>query len=530
MDHIDVEAATLPASAARDLVFAEDNGAQDHHNTQEHHNSYSLIPTPTGDAKQHEPLHRIAQAITDRLLRCLKVLVQDELHNSDEPLELLAPASSEIDAIAGAKESISKSQAELDVGNESRGKEEDWRNRPRHKQISSETPQGRVNALHIEDINKRIQGKDEHNAPQDPNRSRKPALEYTRRVEEMTQEEIEIENGSRCSSREKWRVGQDLGYLEDPWKHLWRRNRNDAEPLFRRCTDEERKGLQLDLIDALYFVPNTRDFALIPWRGLHTLSCWAMRHSPIVFDAGREPFLAVSDLNLKDLQEIGRLQIQWTSYWDEHLEVETKRSVSVLKLYWFPTGLSEILSTTGLSGGIEEEDRKQRMEEILLTLNLLLTSKSDPKDLPRRYGQIEAPSWLKLLAHDKLKDTWKPEQDLDTNSKPCRPLSRFWHDDPEMTNFCYEMTDHLSLPWPDSRDFRRVTYAEYPIYYQRLRNLRYYMDAQQPDGLRALWRDSRNSNAYYTFWIAFGFGVSSILLAFLALAAAIVQAYSQVAS
>lgn len=191
--------------------------------------------------------------------------------------------------------------------------------------------------------------------------------------------------------------------------------------------------------------------------------------------------------------------------------------------------LISIPTFSGLCGGLEEEDRAQRIEEILVTLNLLLTSKSKPKSLRRRYGQLKAPSWLTLLAHERL-DTWNPERGLDTTSIPCANLSSLWQDDPQMTRFCYEMEDHLRLPWPDSRELRRVTYAEYPLYYQRLRNLRCYMDAQQPDGWRALWRDKRNPNAYYTFWIAISFGLLSILLAFLALAAAIVQAYSQVTS
>lgn len=191
--------------------------------------------------------------------------------------------------------------------------------------------------------------------------------------------------------------------------------------------------------------------------------------------------------------------------------------------------LTKVPKFSGLCGGLEEDDRAQRMEEIYVTLNLLLTSKSKPKDFRRRYGQLVAPSWLALLAHERLQ-TWNPERQLDTTSGDFPNMSSLWQDDPEMTRFCHEMEDHLRLPWPNSRQLRRVTYAEYPIYYERLRNLRCYMDAQQPDGWRALWRDKRNPNAYYTFWIAISFGLLSILLAFLALAAAVVQAYSQVTS
>lgn len=466
-DHIDVEAAAVSAGAARDLALAEDSGAQDYRT------SYSLVPTPTKDGKQHESIQRIAHAVTDRLLRCLKVLVQEEFHNGETPLDLLVLASSERDALAGAPEILPESQAKLDLGHERPGKKEGCGNTPRQEQSSSDSSEGTANALRIEDMNKPSQDKNEHNAPNGPTHSREPASQYTQRVEKMTQEEIDAENKSRRSSREKWRAGNDFSYLEDPWKHIWRRNRTDAEPLFRRCTDDERRDLQLDLIDALYFIPNAHNFEVFPWRGLRGLSCWvsliglrlgklfglapykfndgssgiescpaarqiqvlieciwvcnacpwssvgdvvkacykrgiltqpgfgdkshcnrplfrvrtylrtvhiaiflvnilykhripglvdgnleeawskpisaaekALRQisSSVPFNAGSEPFLTVSDLNLKDLQEIGRLEVRWTPYWDEHLELETKRPISVLKLYWFSPRTSEFFS------------------------------------------------------------------------------------------------------------------------------------------------------------------------------------------
>lgn len=469
MDHVDVEAAAVPASAARDLAIAEDSGAQGHHA------GYSLVPTPTNDGKQHESMKRIAHAVTDRLLRCLTALVQEEFHNAETPLELLVPASSETDALAGALENITESQAKPDVGHDGQGREEDLGNKPFHKQMSSISLHDTASVQHIEDENNRNQKKDENSAPQDPTQSRKTSSDYTQRVEKMTQEEINAENKSRRSYREKWRAGEDLSYLEDPWKHLWRRNDTDAELLFRRCTDAERRGLQLDLIDALYFIPKAFNLEIFPWRGLRGLSSWVsliglrlsricgpalykyndgssgigscpasrhiqvlieclwvctaspsstvgdvmkacyrrgilrqpdfddeshdsqpsvslrtylrmvhiaiflvnilykhqlpglvvedlevawskriseaemtMRHVPrmVPFNAGNEPFLTVSDLNLEDLQEIGRLEVRWTPYWDEHLELETTRPTSVLKLYWFSPRTSEFFSKT----------------------------------------------------------------------------------------------------------------------------------------------------------------------------------------
>ncbi|KAL9584699.1 MAG: hypothetical protein Q9212_001955 [Teloschistes hypoglaucus] len=68
----------------------------------------------------------------------------------------------------------------------------------------------------------------------------------------------------------------------------------------------------------------------------------AMRDEPKLVETGlgNAPFLDVTDLNLADLQNRGQLQIEWTSYWDEHLELKLNASSSILKLYWFSPTLS----------------------------------------------------------------------------------------------------------------------------------------------------------------------------------------------
>ena len=58
---------------------------------------------------------------------------------------------------------------------------------------------------------------------------------------------------------------------------------------------------------------------------------------------GAEAFLRIDDFNLKDLQTLGHLQIQWTSYWDEHLELETGPTANTLKIYWFQPKLARYL-------------------------------------------------------------------------------------------------------------------------------------------------------------------------------------------
>ena len=74
----------------------------------------------------------------------------------------------------------------------------------------------------------------------------------------------------------------------------------------------------------------------------------ALRKEPDVISptAGREPFFSVDDFNLRDLQNLGHLQIQWTSYWDEHLELQTSQAANILKLYWFQPSFSNYFCAT----------------------------------------------------------------------------------------------------------------------------------------------------------------------------------------
>ena len=57
----------------------------------------------------------------------------------------------------------------------------------------------------------------------------------------------------------------------------------------------------------------------------------------------KDPFFRIDDFNLKDLQNIGHLKLQWTSYWDEHLQLETSSNVNILKIYWFQPRLASSL-------------------------------------------------------------------------------------------------------------------------------------------------------------------------------------------
>ena len=130
-----------------------------------------------------------------------------------------------------------------------------------------------------------------------------------------------------------------------------------------------------------------------------------------------------------------------------------------------------------------------------------------------------------------------PEQ-VTNNSPDAGPLgSKFTSPSPptasnpaskNSTSYCLEKQDHLLLQWsPDGKlPHERISYSQFPIYAHRLRELRTYMDSQQPTGLRALWKDRRNSNTYYTFWFVAIFGSLSVFLATCALAVGIAQTWA----
>ncbi|KAL8660893.1 MAG: hypothetical protein Q9202_006125 [Teloschistes flavicans] len=419
-----------------------------------------------------------------------------------------------------------------------------------------------------------------------------PSSDYKRKVNPMSEQEIGGEDEWRMRIREKWRSGdwKSTEFIEDPWAALWEKRPDASRGLFLwSCSDEERKELQFDLIDALNSAPVHEDW---PSRGLRAISSWIsliglrlndfyLKHwfptqeqsadeidSPIkqvrvlieciwtcnksreatignvlescyrrsvlrqpIFtdgletkysvyllrkhlravrlsihlvsilyrhnfpeikkdedlssawstsisdaevkmrpeqpsveiDRGKQPFLAVGDLNVRDLQTIGQLRIQWTPYWDEHLQLETLWTKNILKLYWF--------SPNGFTAAPEEQ----------------------------------------VLSNFRLPDD------------PDEKVGEFWA-------FCLETRDHILEDWPANLPHDRITISRFPRYHERLRELRIYMDSQQPKGLRDMWKDRRNSNTFWTFWFVVIFGALSVSLGFGALVAGAIGTWAQLKS
>ena len=97
---------------------------------------------------------------------------------------------------------------------------------------------------------------------------------------------------------------------------------------------------------------------------------------------------------------------------------------------------------------------------------------------------------------------------------------------------CHDVSQHLHKGLSEYHLEMKVgyKYSLFPHFAGRIRDLRQFMDTRQPKGLRGLWRDSRDSLTFYTFWGVIIFGLASILLGVLSLIASIVQAWASVRS
>ena len=66
-------------------------------------------------------------------------------------------------------------------------------------------------------------------------------------------------------------------------------------------------------------------------------------------------------------------------------------------------------------------------------------------------------------------------------------------------------------------------YSAYPIYGERLRELKAFMDKQRPKNLKQLVRDRRDTVGYWAFWAVIIAGGASIILALISIAVSSAQ-------
>ncbi|KAL8802672.1 MAG: hypothetical protein Q9200_006505 [Gallowayella weberi] len=634
MDQVDLEAAT-EMMALNTRMNAE----------QERDVRPGVPPTlnqlPAFDPRHNARLYQMVQGIVEEFFQALPRILRQQLKEDESRSGLLDEKPAEESTVTGAKEITAQST----LANLEESTSGD-RNGPRASDQAKNYPSVDNTADNF-DQDACSKDKVQRDSLQGGSQVERPntGLGYKQRVVTSTQAEIDEENEQRRAGRKKWRGSEDCAYLEDPWKNL----RKDNKQLFHEWTNEQRRRLQLNLIDALLSAPTTpKEHNLEKFfnRGLSAISCWigliGLRLGKLPFkytsafkqiqvlieciwvcnssgsatvsdvlvscyrrrildhpyfdetidiprrlpvlrghvkgvrmaiyllnvlykhetpmvdwnedlksawamplaelelrmrpkqqvvdnDLGRGSFFTVNDFNLRDLQRIGRLEVQWTAYWDEHLEIQTNGPSAILKLYWFSPMLSEYFQITNLCSGTDGIGLGAIAEEAFRTLDMVLNRNAKRKKLRGRYEKLSAPEWLRILVHDKVKASDQEKTTIEDVMDSFSPSSRRWLiRRPDPTSFCWEIKDHMQPPYLTGPNVQRITYVEFPFYYHRLRELRNYMDSRQPDGFLDLWRDKRNSNVYYKFWLVAIFGGFGVFFSFSTLAVSVVQAWASV--
>lgn len=66
-------------------------------------------------------------------------------------------------------------------------------------------------------------------------------------------------------------------------------------------------------------------------------------------------------------------------------------------------------------------------------------------------------------------------------------------------------------------------YIDFPVFEDRVQQLRHYMNTQKPRTFRQMWKDKLDALNYFTFWAVMIFGGLGVLLTVLSLAVSIAQ-------
>jgi hypothetical protein len=87
----------------------------------------------------------------------------------------------------------------------------------------------------------------------------------------------------------------------------------------------------------------------------------------------------------------------------------------------------------------------------------------------------------------------------------------------ELLDFLGEETNQITEALP---------YSRFPELGPLVQVLMEFMQKQKPRGFRALWRDKRDSNSWYTFWAAVILGIGAFILALAGLGLASAQTWA----
>ena len=288
---------------------------------------------------------------------------------------------------------------------------------------------------------------------------------------------------------------------------------------------------------------------------------------------------AAHDLNIKTLGSIGGLRIIWTDCTDDHLRLSTASrtitlfwDVSLLDqslLFWYNArSLKQFEYSAG--PGITRNSKSHLVYELKNTYRLIFynqdakqftnTETCAVKKANKKAGivvhdlrvDVNSSRARKILKH--LLEAPLPEKiarDDTSVTKPQRIRHIWWpigqtleailnfthRKQPPSTisthlasgpPYCLDLCWHLEnilTPYPglagESEKMR--SFAHFPRFGPRLREIKFYMDNQKPSGWYQMWKDKRDRVQYVTFWAVLIFGTASIALALISVAVSSAQ-------
>lgn len=144
--------------------------------------------------------------------------------------------------------------------------------------------------------------------------------------------------------------------------------------------------------------------------------------------------------------------------------------------------------------------------EVRKTWAMLFAADRTAKKRKQYYKLVSGEKFLRTFEFDEMR-VFKDMRDHHLNAATERHFS----------NRSYRRTLDSAL------NKETISYASFPTFETRLRQLRHYMDSQKPRGILQLWKDKRDTLNYYTFWGVIIFGSLSIFLAFFSLAVSVAQ-------
>lgn len=184
--------------------------------------------------------------------------------------------------------------------------------------------------------------------------------------------------------------------------------------------------------------------------------------------------------------------------------------------------------------------------ELAMTYRVLFTSSGIPDQDIECYCKLQIPPWMTRKKGCKL---WQSLNRYITNRRTlnARDYSRKAHfrigktvkehptnikklllhasgkNDSSCTDVDLDTVWHLQdLLNPHSFKNPSTEFSKYPLFKDRLRLIKAYLDAQAlKSGMRILWHDTRNKKEWYTIWAVIILGGVSTVIALLALAVSV---------